>query len=329
MITISRYTPESRHEWDKFVRDARNSTFLFLRDYMDYHADRFKDCSWIARKGSGIAAILPANVSEDGILHSHQGLTYGGWILPERHVDGADILDIFEAAIEKWKDEGYKALDYKPLPHIYSLHPSQEDEYALFRLGAVRTECNLSTAIPIAEICRQVIGNEESSDSPRSFYNKLRRRALSKSARLDFTIKEYNDAAPIMTMTTACLKERHDAAPVHSIKEMQTLKDLFPEQIRFWILEYASSPQAAVCIYDTGRVAHAQYIATTPLGRELDLLTPLFDYLINEIYTSHPYFDFGISNENRGQYLNRGLLRHKASFGATGVAYNRYFLDLA
>ena len=271
----------------------------------------------------------PANVSEDGILHSHQGLTYGGWILPERHVDGADILDIFEAAIEKWKDEGYKALDYKPLPYIYSLHPSQEDEYALFRLGAVRTECNLSTAIPIAEICRQVIGNEESSDSPRSFYNKLRRRALSKSARLDFTIKEYNDAAPIMAMTTACLKDRHDAAPVHSIKEMQTLKDLFPKQIRFWILEYASSPQAAVCIYDTGRVAHAQYIATTPLGRELDLLTPLFDYLINEIYTSHPYFDFGISNENRGQYLNRGLLRHKASFGATGVAYNRYFLDLA
>lgn len=89
------------------------------------------------------------------------------------------------------------------------------------------------------------------------------------------------------------------------------------------------SPQAAVCIYDTGRVAHAQYIATTTLGRELDLLTPLIDYLINEIYTSHPYFDFGISNENGGQYLNRGLLRHKASFGATGVAYNRYFLDLA
>ncbi len=193
----------------------------------------------------------------------------------------------------------------------------------------MRTECNLSTAIPIAEICRKIIGNEESSDSPRSFYNKLRRRALSKSARLDFTIKEYNDAAPIMAMTTACLKERHDAAPVHSIKEMQTLKDLFPEQIRFWILEYASSPQAAVCIYDTSRVAHAQYIATTTLGRELDLLTPLIDYLINEIYTSHPYFDFGISNENGGQYLNRGLLRHKASFGATGVAYNRYFLDLA
>ncbi len=86
-----------------------------------------------------------------------------------------------------------------------------------------------------------------------------------------------------MAMTTACLKERHDAAPVHSIKEMQTLKDLFPEQIRFWILEYASSPQAAVCIYDTGRVAHAQYIATTTLGRELDLLTPLIDYLINEM----------------------------------------------
>ena len=72
MITISRYTPESRHEWDKFVRNARNSTFLFLRDYMDYHADRFKDCSWIARKGSGIAAILPANVSERSEEHTSE-----------------------------------------------------------------------------------------------------------------------------------------------------------------------------------------------------------------------------------------------------------------
>ena len=74
--------------------------------------------------------------------------------------------------------------------------------------------------------------------------------------------------------------------------------------------------------------AHAQYIATTPRGRELNLLTPLFHWLITERYSSRDYFDFGISNEDHGRYLNAGLLRQKYSYGATGTVYTRYRLEL-
>ena len=34
----------SRRRWNEFVLLSRNATFLHLRDYMDYHADRFADC---------------------------------------------------------------------------------------------------------------------------------------------------------------------------------------------------------------------------------------------------------------------------------------------
>lgn len=309
MITIKRYSPELKSLWDSFVRESRNATFLFLRDYMDYHSDRFLDSSWIAYKGEKIVAVLPANVSKDGVLHSHQGLTYGGWILPQRHIDGADVLEIFNASIARWKEESYVALDYKPLPYIYASRPSQEDEYALFRLRATRVECNLSTAIPLFRECA---------------YNKLRRRALSKAASLQFTIKEFEDAAPLMKMVSECLHDRHNTSPVHTAEEMQLLKERFPREIRFWILEMEGVPHAAVCVYDTGIVAHAQYIATTPYGREHNLLTPLFHHLISKEYSDRSYFDFGTSNEARGTVLNEGLLRQKASFGATGVAYNRY-----
>lgn len=313
MITLKKYSPEFKPQWDNFVRESRNATFLFLRDYMDYHSDRFRDSSWMAYKGGKIAAILPANVTDDNVLHSHQGLTYGGWILPQRHIDGADVLDIFNAAITQWKEEGYVALDYKPLPYIYASRPSQEDEYALFRLGAARVECNLSTAIPLSEECA---------------YNKLRRRALSRTSSLQFTITECEDAAPLMKMVSDCLRDRHDATPVHSVSEMQLLKKRFPKEIKFWLLEMEGEPHAAVCVYDTGIVAHAQYIATTPYGREQNLLTPLFHHLITIEYAPRAYFDFGTSNEEHGNYLNEGLLRQKASYGATGVAYNRYNIAL-
>ncbi|MDE5790202.1 MAG: GNAT family N-acetyltransferase [Muribaculaceae bacterium] len=312
---IRRYRSIDKDVWNGFVRNARNATFLFARDYMDYHSDRFQDCSWMAFKGEKLVALLPANIDSSGVLHSHQGLTYGGWILPPSHLDGNDLLEIFQLAIETWRSEGVKGLDYKPVPWIYSSQPSQEDIYALFRLGANVSEINLSSAINLAEPAR---------------YNKLRKRALKKSGDLDYTISGIVDSREFMSLVTQCLRERHDTLPVHTAEEIMLLKERFPENIRMFGLTLAESGvlEAGVMIYDTGRVAHAQYIASTPLGRQLNLLTPMFDYLIRERYSDKAYFDFGISNEDHGLYLNAGLLRQKFSYGATGVAYQRWELKI-
>ena len=380
MFSIKRYRSEDRSVWDNFVKEARNATFLFMRDYMDYHADRFTDCSWMIWKGSRLVALLPANLTPDGTLHSHQGLTYGGWILPFGHINTTDLLEIFREAIAVWREMGITALDYKPLPSIYCATPSDDAEYALFRLGATLTEANVSSSLPLAasyplpdasspslassslpeanslshaaslpeasslslaaslqrENCK--IPNSESpclrdcgvnAVSAPSHYNKLRKRALAKASRLDFRIRETDSAAELLTLVADCLRDRHNAAPVHSAAELQRLKACFPEQIRFWLLDYDGAPQAAVCIYDTGRVAHAQYIASTPLARDLNLLTPLFHHLISNVYADRRYFDFGTSNEDHGRYLNDGLLRQKTSYGATALLHRRYHLPLS
>ena len=44
-MDIRRYTPEKADEWNRFVAQSKNGTFLFDRRYMDYHADRFQDHS--------------------------------------------------------------------------------------------------------------------------------------------------------------------------------------------------------------------------------------------------------------------------------------------
>ena len=72
MYKIKRYIAECAAEWDDFVSQTRNGTFLFMRQYMDYHADRFCDHSLMIYRKERLCALLPANESE-GILYSHGG----------------------------------------------------------------------------------------------------------------------------------------------------------------------------------------------------------------------------------------------------------------
>ena len=65
MIEIRRYSNTDKPIWDDFVKRSKNATFLHLRDYMDYHADRFDDFSLMAfnhhgKLAAGVAATTRA-----------------------------------------------------------------------------------------------------------------------------------------------------------------------------------------------------------------------------------------------------------------------------
>lgn len=80
---IKRYSDGCKDEWDDFVRDSRNGTFLFMRGYMDYHADRFADFSLMAYRDGRLHALLPAHCTATEFC-SHRGLTYGGVVTDEK-----------------------------------------------------------------------------------------------------------------------------------------------------------------------------------------------------------------------------------------------------
>lgn len=81
-------------------------------------------------------------------------------------------------------------------------------------------------------------------------------------------------------------------------------------------------------IYESTRVAHVQYIAASPRGRELGALDQLFVHLLDETYAAKDFFDFGISNEQDGRTLNRGLIEQKEGFGARAVVHDFYRLRI-
>lgn len=307
MITIEKYSPRNKQEWDAAVRNSRNGTFLHLRDYMDYHSDRFADFSLVARDGGKIVAVLPA-CREENMLYSHRGLTYGSWLVPLRHFDVTTMMEVWDAAVRFLRDEGIEEIIYKPVPHIYHRYPCEEDLYAVFRAGGVIVESNISTTIDL--------------DEPLPF-DRGNRRNVNLAVRSGVEVRESCDWQGYWNMLDALLMEKYGKHPVHSLDEILLLHSRFPENIKLYTATLGDEILAGVVMYYCGEeVAHSQYIASSERGRELKALTLLFDYLINESsQAGYRYFDFGISTENGGRYLNEGLVRQKCRMGGRGIVY--------
>lgn len=313
MVTIEPYRPALSDGWDSLVDRSRNGTFLHRRAYMDYHSDRFDDCSLIACNGKGeIVAGLPANRSGD-IVCSHSGLTYGGWLL-SNEATAAVMLDVWEKTIEYLKGENICRLIYKPVPYIFHRYPADDDIYGLVRMGAqigsslVSSAVSLSDPIPFAS-------------TPRWAANKARRAG--------FEVRRSTDFPTFFAILTSVLQRRHNAVPVHSLAEIELLVSRFPENIRLYGVFEENSMIAGTILYITDSVVHTQYIASSPRGFETRALPLLFASLIDEYSAGGKwrYFDFGTSNEQGGAVLNTGLLEQKCSFGARAIAFNTFELS--
>ena len=129
-ITIENYSSDLKVQWNEFVSKAKNGLFLFSRDYMDYHSDRYVDNSLMFMRDGKLVAVMPANI-DNGILFSHAGLTFGG-IISDVSVKTSDMLKIFHALIRYCKNLAIKEIVYKAIPYIYHSVPADEDLYALF-----------------------------------------------------------------------------------------------------------------------------------------------------------------------------------------------------
>lgn len=56
-------------------------------------------------------------------------------------------------------------------------------------------------------------------------------------------------------------------------------------------------------------------------------LDPVLEFLITSYYEKK-YFDFGISTEKEGHFLNEGLIAFKESFGGSAVIHDFYEISV-
>lgn len=307
MLEIRRYTPDKQQEWNDFLKRSKNGTFLLDRNYMDYHADRFTDHSLMVYRREKLYALLPGNIAGD-VFFSHQGLTYGGLIMSDKTV-AAEVVQIFRLLNDLLRKEGIHKVVYKPTPWIYHRQPSEEDLYA------------------VVELCGATISRGLSSTISREYLNKwyrIRECGVKHAKQYGLTVEETEDYRPFWQILTNNLQERYGLNPVHTVDEIELLHHRMPNHIRLVVVKEGAETIGGTVLYVSDRVVHSQYIAASPRGKQLHALDMLFDVVIRKSLATHAYFDFGISTEKHGTYLNTQLIYQKEGFGGRGICYDWY-----
>ncbi len=309
MYEIVRYTPELKAQWDSFVRKSRNGTFLFLRDYMDYHRQRFTDLSLLIFHKQSLVALLPLNKERDGSVTSHSGLTYGG-LITDKKGRAVKVMQVFECLNTWLRNAGITRVVYRPVPWIYHELPAEEDLYALFNV------CN-------ARLTAREISSTISQENKLAF-SQSRKDCLRKAKRAGVEVMPCNDFSAFWDILSANLQQRYAVNPVHSLTEITMLANLFSRHIRLYAAYLDNEMVAGTVVYVMPRVVHVQYISASAKGKAVGALDLLFRYLIDEVFIDKPFFDFGKSTEDRGRRLNEPLIFQKEGFGGRGVCYDTY-----
>lgn len=313
MFEIRRYTDNDSAAWNDFVKKSRQGTFLLDRHYMDYHKDRFTDCSFLFYKKEKLYALLPANI-DGNTLWSHQGLTYGGLISNE-HGTTAEICTLFDELMPILRDMGIKKMIYKPIPWIYQQLPAEEDLYALFN------HCN-------AQLCVRNVSSVIVQEHALK-WRRIRAFGANKAAKEGIVVQQDDTAyADFWQVLEDNLSQTYHAKPVHTLAEVLKLHAAFPNNIKLYVVRYNNVVIGGVLLYIAPQVVHTQYISATEEGKHLHAIDAIFHKILTEDYRTCKYFDFGTSNEDHGRYLNEGLIYQKEGFGGRAVCYDWYSINL-
>ncbi len=311
MIEIVKYSHELKENWDSFLKEAKNFHFIFFRDYMEYHSDRFKDFSLLFYKKGKLIGILPANKEEDKLI-SHGGLTFGG-IISGKRMTPTLMVKLFETLINFLKKNGFKFFIYKSIPYIYHSYPAQEDLYALFKFNGHLYKREITTTLDL----KNKLG-----------YFKGRKHSVKKAKKYGIVVSQSQNFDEFMELVKRRLKKKYSSKPVHTTKEIKYLASKFPDYIKLFTATLNNKMLGGIIIYETPSVAHNQYVGLSEEGEKLGAVDLIHDFLINNVYSNKRYYDFGTSNINEGKDINENLIRYKESFGGRGVVHDFYRIEI-
>jgi len=312
-FNVIKYRPDLKTEWNGFVSTSKNGTFLFDRNFMEYHQDRFQDYSLMIYKENQLFAILPAHL-ENTTLYAHKGLTYGSFVL-QNDAYLLDVVAAFQATLKYLSDEGISHLYIKVIPTFYNQLPSDELIYCLFKLEA---QLEKRDALMVIDYQNQLP------------FKKNRREGINKAIRHGLEVRIDNNYDGFWKeVLEPNLKRKHGIAPVHSLEEIKLLASRFPDNIKQVSVYDGDKIVAGTTIFLTETTVHPQYVSGNLDKNSMGSLDLAYDFAINNFKDGRRYFDFNISSEDGGSVLNAGLLFWKETCGARTYTADNYLVATA
>ncbi|MBN8693338.1 MAG: GNAT family N-acetyltransferase [Bacteroidetes bacterium] len=299
MIAVKPYTNDLKEEWNTFVANADNSNFLFNRNFMEYHSDRFTDVSVLLYDEDALVGIFPANRKENTVF-SHQGLTYGGLVLNERR-NVKKLIEYYHSVFSYFSLLGVTEIVYKPVPSYLCKTVNDLEHFVLNILNAQVSKVDTAFVIDYKNEIK---------------FQERRRRSVKKGEKVNTEIKSDNDFAAYWNhILVPNLRDKFGSAPVHSLEEITLLHARFPEQIKQVNAYINNEIVAGVTLFEFNGCVHCQYISSNDYGRDSGAIDLLFNNLIHLYQKDKLFFGLGTANNN-GNDINIGLCEWKEGWGA-------------
>lgn len=230
--SVKKYQKSDYLAWNAFVGQAKNATFLFYRDFMEYHEDRFEDFSLLIYNEQKLVAVLPANRVGDTV-YSHQGLTYGG-LLYSPKLNGEKVAAILDSLLFFFKKNKLQSFYFKPIPSFYSSKGNAEMDFFLLKKGAFLDKKEMNLAVNLT--------------MPLTI-SKSKLKHFRKIEELDLELVEEHELESFWKLVLEPrLLEKYDTKPVHTLQEITGLKEHFPNNIKQFSAYYQNFIVAGITV---------------------------------------------------------------------------------
>lgn len=310
--SVKPYRESDYANWNTFIGQAKNATFLFHRDFMEYHKDRFEDFSLMVFEDEKLVAVLPANRVGD-IVYSHQGLTYGGLVYSPK-LSGEKVENILDSILSFFKENEVQSFFFKSIPLFYTSKGNAEIDFFMMKKGAFLDKKEMNLGINLA--------------MPLTI-SKSKLKHFRKIEKLDLEMVEEQQLESFWELVLEPrLLEKYNATPVHTLQEITLLKEKFPENIKQFSVYFEDVIIAGITVFETETVVKSQYGATIKKGEELRALDFLFINLIQKFKSEGKlFFDMGIVNEDNEKGYHAGLLKQKEELGCSVYSQDFYKMN--
>ncbi|PKP44334.1 MAG: FemAB family protein [Bacteroidetes bacterium HGW-Bacteroidetes-13] len=310
---IVRYLPAYQTEWDDFVANNGNATFLFYRDFMEYHQDWFDDASLLIFNQQKLVGILPGHRVERRFC-SHRGLTYAGLIV-DKKMGVSEIESVFNQLLTHLKKNDFDELEIKITPAFYQEKYNSAIEYFLFQKHAKLIRRDLNFLIDLT--------------SPIDFH-KTKSQMANRQLPSQLSIEKSSDFIPYWNQVlTPVLEKQYGAKPVHSLDEITLLAQKFPENIQLYQVVYNQVCVAGIVLFIHKKTVKSQYSAVNEVGKKVRALDYLYLFLIKKFQAEgFHYFDLGHANKSEGFDFEANLANYKKELGGRPVNADCYLLNL-
>lgn len=322
-LSIKFYDNQNKAEWDNFIENSANGTFLQSKRFLDYHPiGRFIDCSVMVYDGNRLIAVCPAcKVTEDSSteFYSHKGSTFGGIIFDKKQYELHKILAVIEKIEEFCKSNGFNRIVLKQTSDLFSIRNNDLIEYALYYCGYAE-EKELNLYIDFNSYKDNILSNF--AQGKRTNINNCIKAGLKiEKLESDEQIKEFY-------LILCSTLEKYNKKPVHTYEELNLLrKTILTDEIEFYgaFLEDKMIAGSMMFYFKNVNVAHTQYLCALHEYDTLSAMSYMY-YAMIDLAKQNGYgaISFGIATENGGKYINQGLVSSKESYGSLH-SLNRIF----